>query len=347
MAVADFAVASSLADQEQAVPAGFMGSIRELVAKFIGAQADEIAFVGPTSTGLSYVAAGLQVKRGQNVLVYHDDYPSNVYPWMAMADRGVQVRFMNVRELGKIRLVDVQGQVDEDTALVALASAHFLSGWRIPLEAIGRYLRARNILFCIDGIQTLGAFPTKVDYVDFMAADAHKWLLGPCGAGILYVRRDVQPKLRPIVYGWHNVKTPGFLTQDDLELRKDARRYEAGTHTFLALAGLKAALELLNSYGGEAIAAELLRKRSWVIPALRDMGYEVLQAEAHADYTGGAISFRRDGADMAALHNRLTGAGVATSLRQTPNKHFIVRFTPHFYNTDAEIHRALDAIRGM
>src|SRR5204863_5070568 len=136
------------------------------------AQPEEIAFVGPTSLGLSFIASGLQLRKNENIMIYLDDYPSNVYPWMALAEKGVQVRFLNIRELGRIRLIDIQGQVDEQTRLVALASCHFVSGYRIDMEGIANMLAARGIPFCVDGIQTLGAFPTPVGQVDFLAADA-------------------------------------------------------------------------------------------------------------------------------------------------------------------------------
>src|SRR5204862_5668016 len=138
------------------------------------------------------------------------------YPWMALAEKGVQVRFLNIRELGKIRDIDVIGQVDENTRMVALASCHFVAGHRIDTAAIGKFLRERKILFCIDGIQTLGAFPTSVEHVDFLAADAHKWLLGPCAAGAFFVRKGVQEKLRPQVYGWNNVNCPNFTAQAEI-----------------------------------------------------------------------------------------------------------------------------------
>ena len=108
---------------------------------------------------------------------------------MALAEKGAQVRLLNPRELGAIRLADLRGQVDEQTRMVALASCHFISGYRTDYQAIGQFLRERKILFCLDAIQTLGAFPTTVDSIDLLAADAHKWLLGPCAAGIMYVRQ--------------------------------------------------------------------------------------------------------------------------------------------------------------
>ena len=262
---------------------------RKLASQLLNCQPDEIALVGPTSLALSFVAAGLNFRKGDNILIYHDDYPSNVYPWMALAGRGVEVRLLNTRGLGVIRPQDVMGQVDENTRLVALASCHFISGYRLEHEAIGKFLRERGILFCLDAIQTLGAFPTTVEHVDFLAADAHKWLLGPCGAGVFYVRRELQEKLNPPVYGWHNVRNPDYVAQEQIVFRTGAVKYEAGTHNLLGLVGLIAAMELALEMGVENIAAELLRKRAWLVPALQAKGFAVLNADAKAENASGFI----------------------------------------------------------
>src|SRR2546423_14181107 len=278
-AVRQYATLTTQDDQEALFPGSRFAAVRELAARMLQAQPEEIAFVGPTSLALSFVASGLKLRKNDNILIYLDDYPSNVYPWMALADLGVQVRLLNVRELGRIRTIDVKGQVDEQTRLVALASCHFVSGFRIDLEGIGQFLRERNILFCVDGIQTLGAFPTTVEHVDFLAADAHKWLLGPCAAGLLYVRKQSQEGLRPPVYGWHNVRCPNYVAQEQMTLRPDARRYEAGTANLLGLAGHQAGLGLLLAIGIENIPRELLPKRAWPVPALQARGYAVLQPD--------------------------------------------------------------------
>src|SRR5213593_1162482 len=196
-AIREYADLCTRGDQETLLPALQMRQTREQAARLLDAQADEIAFVSPTSLALSFVAGGLPWKKNDNVLIYFDDYPANVYPWMALAERGVEVRFLSASEPGRLRPLEVIGQVDEQTRLVALASCHFVSGWRIDLAGIGKFLQGRGIAFCVDGIQTLGAFPTTVEQVDFLAADAHKWLLGPCAAGLFYVRKAWQERLRP------------------------------------------------------------------------------------------------------------------------------------------------------
>jgi selenocysteine lyase/cysteine desulfurase len=340
-AVADLAEQSTRGDQEVSVLEALLDKGRRLTAELLQCRPEEVALVGPTSLALSFVASGLKFRRGDNILIYFDDYPSNVYPWMALAAQGVEVRLMNTRGLGLIRPMDVMGQVDENTRLVALASCHFISGYRIDLEAIGKFLRDRGVLFCVDGIQTLGAFPTLVEHVDFLAADAHKWLLGPCGAGVMYVRREVQARLTPPVYGWHNVVSPQFVAQDQIVFRSDARKYEAGTHNLLGLAGLTAGLELLLEVGVEAIADELRRKRAWLVPALRAKGCSVLHPDVSPANASGIISFSLPGSDTAVLHQKLAAANITASLRTDRSGQRYLRISPHFYNTDAELERVL------
>jgi selenocysteine lyase/cysteine desulfurase len=355
-AISECAQCGTRGDQEAFV-LHRLNDARKLGARLLNCQPEEVALVGPTSLALSFVAAGLGFRRGDNILIYHDDYPSNVYPWMALAERGVEVRLLNTRGLGIIRPVDVMGQVDENTRLVALASGHFISGYRIDFQAIGKYLRERGILFCLDAIQTLGAFPTTVEHVDFLAADAHKWLLGPCGAGLLYVRRELQEKLNPPIYGWHNVRCPNFVAQEHIVFRSGAAKYEAGTHNLLGLVGVIAAMELALEIGVEAIAAELLRKRAWLVPALQAKGFTVLNADAKIENASGIISFHqagpglaeaasaaKAGKDLTALHKKLTDAGVMATLRADRKGQNYIRLSPHFYNTDAELQHTLELL---
>jgi cysteine desulfurase / selenocysteine lyase len=343
-AIAGYAQQCATGDQERFVYPAILEEGRKLAAQLLACQSSEVAFVGPTSLALSFIASGLKLRRGDNILVYFEDYPSNVYPWMALAEQGVEVRLMNTRGLGVIRLRDVIGQVDENTRLVALASCHFISGYRIDIPAIGKFLRERNILFCLDAIQTLGAFPTTVEAVDLLAADAHKWLLGPCGAGVMYVRASVQGAINPPIYGWHSVNCPDFVAQEQIVFRSGSHKYEAGTQNLLGLVGLVTAMELLLELGVENISRELLRKRARLVPGLQAKGGTVLQADAPVENASGIVSFHRPGADLAALHQKLADAGIVTSLRTDRTGQKYIRLSPHFYNSDAELDRVLELI---
>ena len=340
-AVASAVSAAARDDQEEGLSM-LLRQTRTRASELLGADPGEVALIGPTTTGISAVAAGLDWQAGDEVLIYQDDFPVNVYPWQALESRGVTVRRLSTPTLGEITPDLVVEQLAAKTRLVALASCHFVSGYRIDHDAIGRLLRERDVLFCLDAIQTLGAFPTTVEHVDFLAADAHKWLLGPCAAGVFYVRRDLQDRLAPQAFGWNNVRCPNYVARETMNLRSDARRYEAGSFNVLGIAGLNAALGLLLEVGIAAIAADLTAKRTGLAAALQAKGYEVFFPEGQQ--TGGITSCWREGTDMKAVGERLAAENIIASVRGDRAGRDYLRFSPHFYNTSSDLDLALELL---
>ena len=340
-AVQGTAEAASLNEQEVGL-GDLLRVTRARAAKLLGANVSEVALIGPTTAGLSAVATGLEWQPGDEVLIYQDDFPVNVYPWQSLESRGVVMRRLQTPTLGQITPDIVIEQLDAKTRLVALASCHFISGWRIDHDTIGRELRERNVLFCLDAIQTLGAFPTTVEHVDFLAADSHKWLLGPCAAGVFYVRHELQDRLSPSAFGWNNVHCPNYVSQQEIVLRTDAGRYEAGSFNILGIAGLNAALELLLEVGIDNIVGDLRNKREWLVSALLGKGFEVLCPEP--ENAGGITSCWREGEDMKALGDKLMAEGIVASVRGDRAGRDYLRFSPHFYNTQAELERVVNLL---
>src|SRR5438128_12215892 len=158
----------------------------------------------------------------------------------------------------------------------------------------------------------------------------------------LFVRKPLLERLHPTVFGWHNVYCPNYVAQEEMVFRADARRYEAGSQNLLGLVGLHAAMELVLEIGIENIAAELLRKRALLVPALKNKGYTVLNAEAPLANASGIVTFYRDGADMAPLYEKLQAAGIITSLRSDRAGRDYLRLSPHSYNTYSDLQRALE-----
>lgn len=340
-AMSNYAAACTGGDQEEFMPPNLLRDTRQLAAGLLGAELREIALVGPTSLGLSFIAQGLDWQPGDNIIVHGDDYPSNVYPWMALAEKGVELKRIEPREPGRIEPEDVFALVDSRTRMAALASCHYVSGYRIDIVTIGRELRLHGILFCVDGIQTMGAFPTSVEHVDFLAADAHKWMLGPCASGILYVKHEAQDRLKPVVQGWHNLNCPDFIAQETLDYKPDSRRYEAGTANLLGIVGHHASLQMLDALGLDNIAADLLAKRRRLVPELLAKGFDVLHADAPETNASGIVTFSKPGQDMASLAEQLGQAGFKVSLRMMRDGSRLIRLSPHFYNTDAELDHLL------
>jgi len=316
---------------------------RQVCADFIGAGPDEIALLGPTSLGLSLFANGLDWQPGDEVLCYHADYPANVYPWMDLARRGVTVRYLQPAQPGEITPDLVAAALTPQTRLVALASAHFLTGYRLDVDTIGQLLHARGILFSLDAIQTLGAFPTRVTHVDFLSADAHKWLLGPLAIGIVMVKREHFERLRPTLLGAWNVISPNYEALDEIRFHPTAQRYEPGVLNVAGIYGMRAAIELINAHGIDRVAARLLELKAHLLAQIEPLGYEVLGPREGPTATG-ITTFRHPERDHAALFAALERAGIVASLRHRAGLDYL-RFSPHLYNTEAELDRAVEVLR--
>jgi selenocysteine lyase/cysteine desulfurase len=317
---------------------------RRVCADFIGAQPDEIALLGPTSLGLSLFANGLPWQEGDEILCYHGDYPANVYPWMELRRRGVVVRYLEPAGPGAITPELVEAALTPRTRLVALASSHFFTGTRIDVSAIGRLLHERGILFSVDAIQTLGAFPLSVEHVDFLSADAHKWLLGPLAIGIVYVKKQHFELLRPTLIGAWNVVAPNFIAQDEIAFVPTAQRYEPGVLNVAGIYGMRAAIELINGIGIERVAARLLELKAYLLKQLDPLGFQVL-GPREGSTAGSTTTFRHPTASSALLFQALEKAGVVASLRHDREGRDYLRFAPHFYNTEEEIDRAVEVLR--
>jgi cysteine desulfurase/selenocysteine lyase len=319
---------------------------RKVSADFIGAGADEIALLGPTSLGLSLFANGLPWREGDELLCYADDYPANVYPWMELARRGVKVSYLKPERAGEITPALVEAALTERTRLVALASCNFLTGYRIDVDAIGRLLKSRGVLFSLDAIQTLGAAPLRVDHVDFLSADAHKWMLGPMAIGIVFVRREHFELLRPTLLGAWNVRSPNFITQPEIDFQPTAQRYEPGVLNVAGVYGMRAALDLIAGAGIERVDERIRALKRAITEPLLAAGFEFL-GPLDGPAASGITTFRHPARESAAIFKALEQHKMVASLRFDRAGLQYIRLSPHFYNTLDEVARVVEVVTGL
>jgi selenocysteine lyase/cysteine desulfurase len=211
--------------------------VRQTAAGLIGAAAEEVALVPNTTAGINLVAEGFPWRQGDNVVTLANEFPSNQYPWLNLADRGVEARRVPVED-GRVDLERIADACDARTRIISVSWIGYATGWRMDLDALVALAHARGALVFLDAIQGLGVFPIHVQRLglDFLAADGHKWLLGPEGAGIFYVRREHLTRLRPLSVGWNSVVGAHDFGRIDLDLRPDAARYEGGSRNMAGLA---------------------------------------------------------------------------------------------------------------
>lgn len=318
-------------------------AIRESCARLIGAQAGEIAFVKNTSHGISLAARGLNLGEGDEVLISELEFPSNVYPWMALEKHGVLLKKIPARD-GALDLDRLPELMTDRTKVLALSSVAYGTGYRLPLADIGKVCRDLGIFFAVDAIQSLGAFPIDVerDCIDFLSADAHKWMLGHEGIGLMYVRKPWLERIEPSLLGWNSVVGCLDFDRIDFRLKPDAQRFEEGSQNGLSIYGMGGAVELLLQIGVERIAGRILGLTGILIEGLQKISC-ILRTPLEPSLRSGIVSFRLDeDADnrrLAQLERHLFENGIYTAIRAGG-----LRLSPHFYNTEEEMQKVLETI---
>lgn len=313
---------------------------RTRAAQLVNAQPHEIAFMRNTSDGLSAIANGLDWRPGDNVVSCNCEFPANIYPWMRLERYGVQLRLAPERN-GRIETDELLSLVDERTRVVTVSFVQFINGFRMDLPRIGAFCRERGIVFVVDAIQGLGALSLDVqrDHVDALAADAHKFLLGPEGVTILFVSDRILERIQPTVVGWMSVFR-GFdnLLDYRLEYREGAARFEPGSLNSMGIHGLGASLDMFLEVGIDRIEQHVLTLTDHLAEGLQAKGYHV-------------ISSRRPGeasAIVCCAHERYSAAELCQRLAEhriiVAHRLGRLRIAPHFYNTREEIEVLLERV---
>ncbi|MBI3463560.1 MAG: aminotransferase class V-fold PLP-dependent enzyme [Planctomycetes bacterium] len=312
---------------------------RRLGAQLINADPAEIALVRNTTEGINFVAEGFPWRDGDNVVTLADEFPSNLFPWMNLQSRGVETRRVPIDQ-GRVDLDRLEAACDQRTRIITLSWVGYASGWRNDLDAVAEIARRRGAYFFLDAIQGLGVFPLDVQRtrIDFLAADGHKWLLGPEGAGYFFLRREHLDLLRPVGIGWNSVAHAGDYSRTDLVLKNTAARYEGGTYNMGGLAALGESTALLLGYGVERIAERLLAITDLACQRLAAIGATIVSCR-EGDRSSGIVSFDLPGIDLSSVRRHCLSHGVTLSVRGGR-----LRISPHAYTTEADVDRLVDAL---
>lgn len=314
--------------------------VRRQGAALIGARGEEIALVRNTTEGIGLVAEGFPWQSGDNVVTLADEFPSNRLPWQNLESRGVETRLVEATGTDD-DLRRIAEACDARTRIVSVSWVDYLSGRRFDVAELASVVHRRGALLFLDAIQGLGVFPIDVAKaeVDFLAADGHKWLLGPEGAGLLYVRSALLERLRPIGVGWNSVVDAARFSPNERRLKPSASRYEGGSPNMGGFVALGASLALLASVGTKSLAQRILKLVDQAAERLRDIGATVYLPE-QPERRSGIMTFEMPGHNPTAVRRHLQTAGVALSCRGGR-----LRISPHYYNDASDLDRLIDALR--
>lgn len=312
---------------------------REFAARLVNATADRIAFFDNTTNALNLLAAGLDWKTGDRVILNDIEFPANVYPFLNLKRLGVEVDFVHNRD-GKILVEDIQAMIMPRTRLISISHVQFLSGYRADLKTLGSICRKAGIIFCVDAIQSAGVVGIDVEAmdIDVLAAGGQKWLMAPQGISFAFVSAETQDRISQSYLGWTSIRNFfGEFTKYRLDLDDSARRYENGTLNYVGITSLHESIGMLLEVGIENIEEHILDLSDRLIEELRHLGMKAY-VEGGRSNRAGIISFAVP--DAPALAARLAESKIEVAVRQG-----LVRVSPHFYNTEEEIMAVVENLK--
>lgn len=314
--------------------------VRTRIAELLSVGAESITFTKNTTAGLGLVAAGLDWEAGDNIVGVHREFPSNIYPWMGLKRKGVELRLYQP-EQGRIDVKGVVRLCDRRTRVLAISAVQFWSGFRTDLGALATALRGRDVLLVVDGVQAVGGLRLDLSQtpVDFLAVGAQKWLLGPMGVGFAYVGPRMLDRLNPVTIGPDSVVREREYVEYDLTFKPGARRFEEAAPNYAGILGMGAAVNLLLRCGAPVVEEVVLRLADRLRGELPSRGYELVLKPTTPSERSGIVSFRHPRMVPAELHSRLREVGVIISLRGD-----FLRASPHYYNSDEDLDRLLEAL---
>jgi len=320
-----------------------MEDLRRNYGLLVGAPSDRIAMMANTVTGINVLAGGLEWHTGDHILLYKDEFPSNVMPFLNLAKLGVEVEFIDAPD-GRVTVELFEAALRPSTRLISVSSVQYLTGYHADMKAISSLCRANDILFSVDAIQSIGVIPTDViDLgIDFLAVGGHKWMMSPLGTGFLYVTEELQQRLSLVYRGYMGHQNPidfGNFTQ---ELSPDARRFELGAFNAPGIVGAEKATELLLECGPESIyrhVRKLINQFEW---GLEETDFKPLYNFVDSEISGIYMFTHADVSRNEEAFTKFSEAGVNLSLRGGG-----LRIAPHYYNTSDEVEQLLDIAKSF
>jgi len=320
--------------------AGLKKEIRAAYGRLLNVPEQGIAITRHTAEGVNSIAQGLDWKPGDRILTVNVEYPSNVYPWWNLRDRGVEVVTVPERD-GRVELEEFVAAIVPGVRLVAISHVEFASGFAFDLSEVSRACRDSGALLFVDVAQSIGILPVDLRLVDAAAWPTWKWLMGPLGMGGLYVSKELLPRVRPVFVGTDGMLPTGDYLEYRFEFRPDASRFEYSTENTLGLIGTAEALQrTLPLFEGD-FAGEAAR-RVWDIG---DSLTAILERRGISCYSSmrprersGILSYVVPGGP-AAVASKLRAGAVEVSVRAGR-----LRVAPHFYNDASDVDRFTAAL---
>jgi selenocysteine lyase/cysteine desulfurase len=316
-------------------------SAKQRIAKLLNADLDRVGWTSNVAHGMSIVAQGLNWDSGDRIILNDIEFPSNVYPFMNLQSRGVEIDFVDAKS-GKVEIDKIEKLITSRTKLISVSLVQFLSGFRSDVEKIGEICRKNDIIYCVDVIQGAGTvqIDVKKSNIDFLTGGTHKWLLSLQGHAYLYITKELQEKISQKIVGWSSVVDAWNLTDYNLTLRESADRFQAGTSNLIGMTALDESLKLLESIGYDKMEEAVLSNSEYFIQSLNEIGANPILKDVEKKNLAGIVTFKVT--DAKKMFAKLKERKISCAVREG-----MIRMSPYFYNTRDEINRVVKIIKEL
>ena len=312
---------------------------KEKLGRILGAASDRIAWVDNVSNGLNILAQGLDWKPGDRIILNDLEFPSNIYPFLNLKSHGVEIDLIKSNN-GVVDIAEISKVITPKTKLVSISLVQFLSGYQADVDLIGRLCKERGIIFCVDAIQGAGVIEINVNssQIDFLAGGTQKWLMSSQGLSYIFITEELQSRINQKNVGWTSVNNSWNLLDYDLSLKPGADKFQNGTVNALGVAIFDAMLDLFLEFGMENIDKKISANTSFFIEKLLQIGIQPVLKNVAANRRAGIVTFKDEKA--LEIFDELEKRKIHAAVREG-----MIRFAPHFYNTEEEIEIVVDELR--
>jgi len=314
---------------------------KNIIGEMINCEGDRIAFLDNTTNGIIWLASGIDWKPGDRIILNDVEFPANVYPFLQLREKGVEVDFIKSQN-GIVAAEEIIATIKPETKLISVSFVQFLSGYRIDLEKIGKVCKEKGIIFSVDSIQGLGAIRLDVEKcnIDYLTNGTQKWMLGLQGLAFIYVRKELQEKMKSAPIGWLAVKDAWKLLDFDLTTKETAERFQPGTLNNLGIYAFNSSIKIFKEFGFDEIEKQVLSNSKYFIDELAKIGYNSPLLSINEKHLSGIVSFTTEKGQN--ILDYLNQKKIVCSLREG-----YIRFAPHFYNTKNDIDNVVNALKNI
>lgn len=323
--------------------AGVHKGIKTILARLLNCEPESLALIHNTAEGMNFISHGLKLLPGDEIILLENEYPSNVYPWWHWRQKGVKLITAPLADTPESFFKSLQKCINPRTKAMALSAVHWCTGMPLPLNAIGRLCKEKDIFFVVDGAQGVGAQTIDVAaaHIDAMAFSAWKWLMGPLGLGVLYLAPDKLKDIEPVFMGSSSVPNEDEYLPYKTSLKKGADRFMASTPNFNDWVYFLAALTFLDQIGFDTVQKRLFELSRHLEKGLERIGFDLL-SKRFADHPTTIVVSQKPETATKEIVKHLAHHKIVAAERLGR-----LRLAAHIYNSPRQLDQVIDILSDM